>query len=132
MCNLLDHKIYSCLCFLKPLPNYFPRILIRNNIILSAKTITSFLKFQWLLNRFHGKWLIRESGGRIFGRIPWKINTKERSEALLKMNLFLEIFQKFPKITFQSFFKLTLPIACDDLSSQHTVDILFTFFASVF
>ena len=60
-------------------------------------TSRKYFLFSEALIKFHREWLVDEFGSRNYGKILWKVNTKEKSETLLKMNLFIRIFQKFPK-----------------------------------
>ena len=59
------------------------------------------------------KWLVYEFDSRIYGKIPWKVNAKGRSEILFKINLLIDHFQKltfpksFPKITFHGLSRRT-------------------------
>ena len=65
----MHHNIYSYLYFPKSLHYHFPGISIK----WPAKTIISLV---------HEKWFFCEFGSRICDQIHWKVNAKERFEAL--------------------------------------------------
>lgn len=81
------------ICFPKPLHNYVPRALIRSTLVTSK----NYYLLSEALIKDHREWLLYEFSSRIYVKILWKVNTKEKSETLLKLNLFIRIFQKFPK-----------------------------------